>query len=474
MFRTCVTDALEIKVIMFQKLAGLVFFPPILLGIVTLSPFLIFFSDTLSAQSLGLSRTVGFDSQALLYAVLCILAFSFAFFVNHVRQVKSINPHAEIGDLRAYAHAERIALWLIFALAILGLGVTMFSVRAGRADYIDVVLDRLVTGQSAADLYYSSDGYMRSEFVSGKIRIFGWMTNAAAISWLAFAVSPWFKSRKKFYYSVLTIFVGINLFRAILGGDRHPAIIVFILVVFDLWFRNGSKNEPEVQKKRKDNAVSRRAQKILAFVIVLASGLGAFYLLSNLRTTQHGSQKFNTILMYADLGVANLSVAFKTAEGMGYGTAVFLLPLKQIMAAFGFELTAWPQYTRDYILGNPANLLTYAYMDFGFFGFIDYMLLGFFSGWIMRQVRAYPASLTWRAASLYLLFALAGVFTVPIFLSAGYWLSFGASILLLAYVERYVRMKTLHFNKHQLLRANGHVINLDHNEERHTAGRTWI
>lgn len=178
---------------MFQKLAGLVFFPPILLGIVTLSPFLIFFSDTLSAQSLWLSRTVGFNSQALLYAVLCILAFSFAFFVNHVRQVKITSPHVEMDDLRAYSHAERIALWLIFVLAILGLGVTMFSVRAGRADYINIVLDRLVTGQSAADLYYSPDGYMRSEFVSGKVRIFGWMTNAAAISWLAFAVNPWFK-----------------------------------------------------------------------------------------------------------------------------------------------------------------------------------------------------------------------------------------------------------------------------------------
>ncbi len=424
---------------MLRRLAEFAFLPPVMLSLVTIAPFAIYFSDSLSAQALSLSRQVGLHPQAITYAVVCIIAFIICYTLVHTRTKRVTAPsfynikHDGL-DHQYRSKLENRAILLVFILAFIGIGVTLYTVRNGNPGYISAIFDRLSQGQQATDLLYGPDGYMRSESVPGALRLLGWFSNAAVISWLALSVTPWFVKRKKLFYIILAILAAINMLRSILGGDRNPALIVFVLIVYDFWIRRKPDRRVGAITKGNSPPISKHIVNIIVFVVCIFIGIAAFDVLSILRGTQHGSQQYNTILMYADLGVANLSLAIDSARGMGYGTAVFLYPLTTITDTLRLGIV-WPQYSRDYILGSPANLLTYSYMDFGIFGFIDYMILGYLAGWIQLKAEINIYSAAWRAAQFYVLFALIGVFTVPIFISPGFWLSFFTSVLALSFLE---------------------------------------
>lgn len=401
-----------------------------MVAILTLAPFSIYWSDYLSERSLSLSRQVGFDIWAFMYALSCALAFIAAYLLLILQSPKAI-PMTQ-ARYRLRKGAMLVATFSVFFLSAIGIGVTLGTVSVGGSDYVSVVIDRLMTGQSATDLLYSPQGFMLSESVSGIIRMLGGLSNAAVIVWLALAIPSWRATIRKLYWPVLGLLLFINFARSAIGGDRAPALYGFLLAVYVFFVQRGS-SEPKLLKDKKTLPFfPRRFGKILMLLVLVSTGLLAFNALDRLR----GAEGYNTVLLYADLGVANLSLAMQTGQGLTYGFSTFLAPLHAVFRVLHIPVSI-PEFDTEYILTPPSNLLAYSYWDFGVLGFIDYMILGLVSAWVQIRLSLHPEKIIWRVAHLYVIYALATAFSVPIFSGHLYWAGLLASLVIARYLDTY-------------------------------------
>jgi oligosaccharide repeat unit polymerase len=395
---------------MLRKLIFLFFLPPVLIGFFSLAPFAIDWSDYLSAKALYASRTVGFDPIAFGYACVCVGAFGLVYFF-----VSSRFRHGERRQvvLRHPRHAKRLVLGMVGILAVVGLGVTVFTVTTGGSGYVNEMARRLIAGEIATDVLYNSQGYIFSESVPGLIRMLGGWSNAAVLVWLSLATPPWRDLLKKMYWPGLVLLLAANFVRGVLGGDRGPALVAFLLTAY-VALTQIRKAAPRPMRKGRS---LRTRGMALGLVIIVGVGLWAYTRLDKLRNPGD----YNTILFYSDMGVGNLSLAMKTGQGMGYGYYTLAGPLSVVFRYLGMTV-AWPQFTADTIEEGPFyNLLGYTYADLGLFGFVIYGFFGLLSGWVYLNIRRYPSHLVWRVTHLHILWALSSAFTVPIFTGPSYW-----------------------------------------------------
>jgi hypothetical protein len=400
---------------MLRKLVSFFFLPPVFIGFISLAPFTIYWSDFLSAKARYVSQRIGFDSAAFGYACLCVGAFSLIFFFVFFFFV--FFPSRRIIKRRIVLHRPRQARRLIFitvgVLALIGLGVTVFSVSTGGPGYISEMAGRLKAGESATDLLYGSQGYMRNDSVSGIIRMLGGWSNAAVLVWLALAVLPWRDSIKKMYWPGLALLLAANFMRGVLGGDRGPTLVAFLLTAYVALTQIRKRGPMPIYKRR----FLRTLGMAIGLAIIVSMGLWAYDRLDKLRNTVG----YNTFLFYSDMGVANLSLEMKTGHGMGYGYNTFGGPFSVALSYLGITV-AWPQFTFDCVEEGPfLNLLGYTYADFGLYGFSIYGFFGLLSGWVYLNIRKHPSRLVWRVTHLHILWALSSAFTVPIFTGAAYW-----------------------------------------------------
>lgn len=395
---------------MLRKLVSFFFLPPVLIGLISLVPFTIYWSDLLSSKAHFISRRVGFDPGAFGYACLCVGAFSLVFFFVYFRSRRVINRQVV---LRRPLKVRRLVYILVGVLVLVGLGITIYAVSAGGLGYISGMAGRLKVGESATDLLYSSQGYMQNESVSGLFRMLGGWTNAAVLVWLALAVLPWRNLIKKMYWPGLALLLAINFVRGVLGGDRGPALIAFLLTAYVALTHIRKRGPNRIYKGR----FLRTRGMLLGLAIIVSVGLWAYTRLDKLRNPGD----YNTFLLYSDMGVANLSLEMKTGYGMGYGYNTLAGPLSIAFRYLGITV-AWPQFTADCVEEGPyLNLLGYTYADFGFYGFVIYGFFGLLSGWVYLNIRKHPSRLVWRVTHLHILWALSSAFTVPIFTGPSYW-----------------------------------------------------
>ena len=410
---------------MLRKLVSFFFLPPVFIGFISLAPFTIYWSDFLSAKARNVSRRVGFDPAAFGYACLCVGAFSLVYFFVFFRSRRVIKRQVV---LRRPRHVRRLILVLVGILAIVGLGVTVFSVSTGGPGYISEIASRLKAGESATDLLYSSQGYMRNESVSGLFRMLGGWSNAAVLVWLALAALPWRDLIKKMYWPGLALLLAANFVRGVLGGDRGPTLVAFLLTAYVVLTQIRKRVPIPIYKGR----FLRTLGTAIGLTIIVSMGLWAYIRLDKLRNPVG----YNTFLFYSDMGVANLSLEMKTGHGIGYGYNTFGGPLSIAFRYLGITV-AWPQFTADCVEEGPyMNLLGYTYADFGLYSFVIYGFFGLLSGWVYLKICKHPSRLVWRVTHLHILWALSSAFTVPIFTGPSYWAGFFGALGVSYFLDR--------------------------------------
>jgi hypothetical protein len=406
--------------------------PPVMIGLLTLAPFGIYWSDTLSSQSLNLSRQVGFDVGALLFAIVCVAAFwvTYALLRTALSMPRPLTRAlaAQPVVLVRRRQARRTAvLWVLF-LAAIGVGVTVATVSVGGSGFIRELLGRLASGEPATDLLYGPEGFMFSERVSGVVRMFSSLSTSAVFVWLALWVSPWREFFGKSYWLVLALLLLANAGRAIIGGDRTPAVMAFAVVIFVFIVR------PYPWR----GAVGGR-RRVLVGVAGLAVLVGVAFFAYRAMTNLRGADKFNNVLVYADLGVANLTLAMRTGRGLTYGLNTFLVPLPQLFRALGIPVT-WPVFESEYIWAPPGNLLMFSFEDWGQFGFFNYVILGSTCAWVRAKEPLYRMSCVWRVAYLHMIYALAGVFSAPVFAGPLFWIGLFGSVAVARRLDGFSRV----------------------------------
>lgn len=409
------------------------------MSMLTLAPFAIYWSDSLSEKALNLSRQVGFDWVAFTYACVCTCAFLMAYEVGLTFRPRPFTQRLSISSDIDLQHPWRTCvavLLLVIILSAIGLGVTVFTVTREGEEFLIEIGNRFIAGDSATDLLYSSQGYMMSETVPGIVRMFGAWSNAAVIIWLALALSPWRNWLRKIYWPSLVLLLTVNFARAVIGGDRAPALAAFVLVFYVLWVEKYPSTTVRPVKSSRVAQFMKRLWGKFAVLALIIAGVAAYDALGKLR----GAEEYNTLFVYGDLGVANLSLAMQTGQGMTYGLTSLLNPVYLIFKVFNVDIN-WPLFTSDYVWSPPGNLLMYSYWDFHLFGFVVYIIIGFIAGCVYVRHSYRSQSIVWRVAQLQVLYALSTVFMVPYFTGPHYWAGLAASLIVARYLDLYARKR---------------------------------
>ncbi len=404
-----------------------------------MAPFAIYWSDFLSEKSLYLSREVGFDWIAFTYALVCTCAFFMAYKVGLTFRPRVLTQHVSTSsdfDLR-HPWRECLVAWLlVIFLSAIGLGVTVFTVTRGEGDFLSEMVRRFVAGESATDLLYSSESYMFSETVPGIIRMLGAWSSAAVIVWLALAIAPWRTWLNKIYWPTLVFLLTVNFGRAIIGGDRTPALAAFMLVFYVLWVDKYPRIKVRDVKSSLAGQFMKQLSGRLGVLVLVIAGVVAYDAMGKLR----GAHEYSTLLLYADLGVANLSLAMQTGHGWTYGLTALLNPVYLVFRVLNVDIN-WPLFSSDYIWSPPGNMLMYSYWDFHLLGFMVYIIIGLLAGWVYVRHSYRSHSIVWRVAQLQVLYVLSTVFTVPYFTGPQYWAGVVASLIVAWYLDLYARKR---------------------------------
>jgi hypothetical protein len=427
---------------MLRRVIYQFFQPPVLMSVMTLAPFAIYWSDFLSEKSLYLSRQVGFDWIAFTYAWVCACAFLMAYKVGLTFRPRIIVEHLSSSSAIDLRHPWRacLAAWLVvIILSTIGLGVTVFTVTREGGDYLSEIISRFVAAESATDLLYSSQGFILSETVPGIVRMLGAWSSAAVILWLALARAPWRTWLNRLYWPTLAFLLTLNFGRAIIGGDRTAALAAFVLAFYVLFVEKHPGIGVGHVKLPRISQFMKRLSGVLGALILVTAGLVAYESLGKLR----GGQEYNTLLLYGDLGVANLSLAIQTGHGWTYGLTALLNPVYLVFKVFNVEID-WPSFTSDYISSPPGNLLMYSYWDFHLFGFMVYIIIGLIAAWVYVRYSHQSQRIVWRVAYLHVLYGLSTSFTVPCFTGPQYWAGLLASLIAAWYLDLYARKRGSH------------------------------
>jgi len=183
-------------------------------------------------------------------------------------------------------------------------------------------------------------------------------------------------------------------------------------------------------------AVSSRFRLRRHNLILLAAGIlvmiAPIFRVSRLQSIIRGNELLETVsvLNYADLGMANASLALTTSSGLSLGMESLFTPVPIILRGLGLDSVAFPVGSREWIWNPAANLLTYAVSDFGYFGLGTYAIWGALAGWIVYRRRIRPQSLIWNTAYLWLIYAIATIWTIPISRGPDFWCGAAFSLLM--------------------------------------------
>ncbi len=378
-----------------RSLVLLPFYPPVLVGALTLLPLL--FMEGRLPGTMGLAYAQGREPALYFYGVACVLAFALTF-----RQAFRPRP----GD----AAAERASdpddagvgwplVLAVLALVGVGLGVVYLTVRGATADRLVLVL---AAGQSDPALREEVIG---SESVPGVVRMLNYLVPAALVltlaAWLARIRLGAF--RRLFMFGLALGALGV---RSVVFMDRQPIFTAVLLIC-----------AAGLERLRWTKARAVVAASTAAVLAAALLSLAA--VLARLRGGEQVEQ--NTILHYADLGVANSILAMRTATEYSLGSSSVWSALTFVPRGVGLGDLPLPSSDAEWVWNPAANMLCHSYQDFGPLGVFTYVLLGTLAGWVCRRRVAEPRSLLWAAAYLWCVLALLGIWTVPLTRGTEFW-----------------------------------------------------
>ncbi|WP_294208415.1 hypothetical protein [uncultured Chryseobacterium sp.] len=161
--------------------------------------------------------------------------------------------------------------------------------------------------------------------------------------------------------------------------------------------------------------------KAVAFFGVMIFFLG---FITSVRMNKASILEF--IIVYFKLSIVNFQLVLDNQTEWSYGFNTFLMPLAYIFKFFGvenFSVVGPQKYTVDTAQYFASNL----YIDFGYFFFVGFYLMGIFVRRI--QIKSISGASYYPQIYFIVLFALASFVSVPIIRGVEFWV-----MLLLAYL----------------------------------------
>lgn len=401
------------------RLLKRVYSPVFLVAFGTFWPFLIPQFDFLDARTRSLSRRVGIDPWLYVYAFICVSAFWFLYKLFLVDGATASNDTlCEEPTHRATVRCRKAVVSAVTVLLVLGFGVIFYTVSHS---YLDGLIQSAKTQQANPGLRYSSGSFTASAKVPGMIRMFAFSIVGCVIFMYAIALAspPWSKGWR-LYPVLLALSIVAMLLRSLIQLDRNPPAVVAIMGPFVLVHR--ARFTPK--------ALFVSVVGVTMLVVVAAM---AIKIASSVRLSDTGQR--NPILEYADLGIADASLAYRTTTHFSWGTATLMGPILFVPRGIGVEFE-FPTWDSEWIWNPASNLLCTSIREFGIFGFVIYAIYGCVVGCIMRKRKIKPCSLFWGLAHLWALYILLLIWTQPVVASPDIWAAIILSLFAGGYVDR--------------------------------------
>lgn len=376
------------------------YYPPFMVAILTFVPLLLFHFRVPGA--LGLALDVGSNHGLYYYAFYCVCSFYIAFIVssNSLSSIKSF-PHRKATSARNMARNLRFSI-IVYTLLLVSLGTIATIGAMQYVDYTELLM-AVIQNDSNVSLRLQ----LLSSEVPGIIRMMNYLIPSAII--ILFGIVAAYERVKVTAGWFLCLFVFIllaQILRGLIWMDRNSLFMIAVIGLLCISTR--------VEFKR----------NYLYILGWLFSGVMIPILyVANVQATIRGGELLDTITIfnYADLGMANASLALTSTSNASLGMESLFTPLATVPRGIGMGNIAFPSMDSEWIHNPAANLLTYTIYDFGYFGFISYLVWGSVAGWIFNKRKTHRTSLVWNVAFLWLIYAVATIWTVPVSRGPDYW-----------------------------------------------------
>jgi hypothetical protein len=384
-----------------RKAVAFLTHPVLLVAVLTLTPLVLFTWHV--SRSDGLAKQVGADPEFYLYAVTCVLAFGVSFFLSRTATERGA-PADETAS-----EANPPDPWPIRRITVLG-ALAMLAI--GTASTL-AVLSTIDVGTFAAKLLLAQDPSLRYEVIEadvpGLVRMFAYaVPGAGVVVFGALLARPRLFAQWPVYWALVGLVVLFIFARGVVWMDRSPTIATLVIATVSIV-----------------SSVKLGVRWVAVLASLAALLIGNFIIQG---ATRVSDSENSTIISYADMGMANASLAFRTTTLHGAGLESLATPLTFVPRGLGLRATLDMSNRRS--LPDPAcNLLGYSYADFGVFGFATYCIWGALAGWTAARRRMAPASFLWANAYLWALFAILTIWTIPIVRGADFWTAAALSFL---------------------------------------------
>ena len=372
--------------------------------------------------TLGLGETVGFDKKVAIYVVLCLFSFLLGYTISGGRltPLSSAGQNVENNSTKDFVgYSGRKKYLFVVSLIFIGISLLIISKTTGLT-YGITITTRALEGEASRNLIYGAEGFGFSSTVPGFLRMLVWLAMGSYITWLAVIENRliWISDKQA------AIMLGVSFVPILLAffitQSRVAILTIILLTIYVLIIR-----EPSEREQLEENKLSKLVKTLFIVVIFLLIAVEFWRLSAKARGLYS-----NSIFAYADLCMANLTLAVNTSTKWSYGFNTVLSPLRQVVRSLTWQVH-FPASNAAWIY-NPANCFQgLSYMDFGLFGFLLYFLLGWVIGIIeKKRSRGEGNRLRWSVLYLWAIFALMTLWIVPIFRSAVYWVGVGSSLVL--------------------------------------------
>lgn len=176
------------------------------------------------------------------------------------------------------------------------------------------------------------------------------------------------------------------------------------------------------------NVVKKKINIKFLIIIISVFLLGVFVTASRMS----GSGILDFLIIYCKLSIVNFQMVIQNQSNFSYGFQTFLAPLTFIADYFGIKLNI--AQTSIWIY-NPAQYLnSYLYIDFGYFSFILYPLIGYFINYV--EVNKRRNSLYFVSFYFVLMFTISSFISVPFIRGVEFWLIIIICILLSKFIKK--------------------------------------
>jgi hypothetical protein len=393
--------------------------PPFLVFSLTLAPFVIPLSDFLNDRTRGLTRAVGIDFGLYGYALICVLAFWFAYtlFVGRGSPVSMGLQHYKLSK-RITQKCRRTAALAVFVLLAVSFVILVYTISDS---YVEDLIQSVLIQEANPAIRESSGGFIASENVPGILRMFAHTAVGCLILTYAVALAapPWLRGWRGYWILLSVSGVGV-LARSLIVLDRTPVIIAFALGIFVLIY---------TMRLTKIKLITATLSVSLILMIIIV------FLNISYSIRVGSDDRYNQILEYADLGTANASLAYRTTSQFGWGTFTLMGPIRMVPRGLGINFE-FPFPDSEWTWSAASNLLCVSIREFWIFGFIIYLIYGAVMGFIIRARRSHPESIFWGLAHLWGISVLLSIWTEPTTYSPDLWIAIFMTLIIARYIDR--------------------------------------